>query len=80
MSDEFVDDFADQEYTSPNAKGLPILPHAATDIWRCRVCHWWPNIDSRSRFCIQCGRDYFGNRGTIPDRAALARTDFEKKK
>ena len=51
----------------PNVEGLSKFRHRATDVWRCRVCGYWPNVDKRSEFCVSCGRDYWGNPGTIPD-------------
>lgn len=51
----------------PNHPALSKLRHGEMDVWRCRVCGYSPNIDKRSEFCVSCGRDYWGNPGTIPD-------------
>jgi hypothetical protein len=50
----------------PNAPGLTRI-RKPKGPWRCRVCSYWPNLDSRSPHCLQCGRDFWGNPGTIPD-------------
>jgi hypothetical protein len=50
----------------PNREGMSRFRHNENDVWRCRVCGYWPNVDKRSKFCISCGRDYWGNEGTIP--------------
>lgn len=50
----------------PNAPGLSKIRHKTTDVWECRVCGYKPNIDKRSKFCLNCGRDFWGNPGTIP--------------
>lgn len=49
----------------PNREGMTKF-RSPKGPWRCRVCEYWPNLDSQSRFCVNCGRDYFGNPGTIP--------------
>ena len=50
----------------PNHEALPTLRRDPNAAWRCRVCGYSPNIDKRSKFCISCGRDYWGNPGKIP--------------
>lgn len=51
----------------PNQRGLHRIQHSVTQAWECRVCHYKPNVDKVSEFCINCGRDFWGNSGTIPD-------------
>ena len=65
---------------SPNEVRLPDGPirHASSDVWVCRVCSYNRNVDRRSSFCVQCGRDFWGNPGTVPDRQELAVKDIEK--
>lgn len=54
----------------PNRSGMPRFTHSASDTWRCRVCGYYPNLDKMSGQCIGCGRDFWGNPGTVPDIAA----------
>lgn len=56
-----------KKVTPPNHPLLPRIRHRPTDVWKCRVCGYGPNVDLRSEFCVSCGRDYYGNPGTIPD-------------
>jgi hypothetical protein len=51
---------------TPNVAGLEKIPHSKTDVWTCRTCGYSPNVDSRSPFCLSCGRDFWGNPGQIP--------------
>lgn len=54
----------------PNAPGLPTITRNTSEPWRCRVCSYFPNLDRVSRQCIGCGRDFWGNPGTVPEVAA----------
>jgi len=53
---------------APNGPNHPALPpiRKARGAWECRVCHYKPNLDKVSKYCINCGRDYWGNPGIIP--------------
>lgn len=51
----------------PNVPGLlRRIKHHSETTWECRVCRYKPNVDKRSKFCLNCGRDFWGNPGTIP--------------
>lgn len=42
---------------------LPRIPRHSS--WTCRVCGYKP-LDRNQRFCLSCGRDYWGNPGVDP--------------
>lgn len=51
----------------PNHPALPPIRHKRSEVWECRVCGYKPNIDKQSKFCLNCGRDFWGNPGSIPE-------------
>lgn len=58
--------------------------HNSHVAWRCLYCGYTPNLDTVSKFCLQCGRDRNGVPGTLPDmslvpkdRPQLRRDDAE---
>jgi hypothetical protein len=55
------------EITEPNVEGLPFIPRPGSkgEMWICVVCKT-KNVDKQSKLCINCGRDAWGNPGTIP--------------
>ncbi len=77
-----MSDFDGGDIETPNEANLPDgkIIHQRTDVWQCRVCHYNYNTDARSLYCIQCGRDFWGNPGVIPDRQELAKTDLQSRK
>ena len=77
------DDFGpSKDITNPNQVALPDgkIPHSKRDPWVCRVCSYKYNVDARSPYCVQCGRDFWGNPGTIPDRQELAKSDLQARR
>lgn len=60
------DDRVDREAErTGNRPGIDRIT-GAKGAWYCRVCHFGP-IDKSSKFCVSCGRDWYGNPGVIPD-------------
>lgn len=57
-----VDEYA--EHTG-NAPGITPITGPKTT-WKCRVCKFG-YIDRATKVCVSCGRDWYGNPGTIPD-------------
>jgi hypothetical protein len=56
---------------APEGPNLPgVLPRIRKppegQMWQCRVCGYNRNIDKVSSQCLQCGRDFWGNPGTVP--------------
>lgn len=45
---------------------IPRLHRKPRGPWTCRTCKFGP-IDKDSRYCVSCGRDWWGNPGVIPD-------------
>lgn len=33
--------------------------------WKCRTCGYGP-LDNETKYCVSCGRDWYGNPGRIP--------------
>lgn len=57
----------------------PALPsHRKPKTWRCRVCGYYP-LDKKEKFCVSCGRDWYGNPGIIPhaDRSSPRDRQYE---
>lgn len=50
----------------PNVPGVLPRIKKPRGPWECRVCGYKPNLDRISPNCINCGRDFWGNPGTIP--------------
>jgi len=58
---------------TPNVgKGLSRIPEKPGTAWECRVCGY-RLLDKKARFCVNCGRDFWGAPGEIPQEKPFGR-------